>query len=162
MHGNYEEEVKFKDAEKTLTNFETTHKKRAASCFNCGLGCKSIISFPNGQYASIKCQSYFNFMFAIKICDIRFSAQCFKLCENYGLDVISTVYLTGFAIDLYQRGILTHQDTGGLILKWQDRNVAFSMIEKIANREDIGNILANGVVEASKEIGKGPKNTLII
>jgi aldehyde:ferredoxin oxidoreductase len=36
------------------------------------------------------------------------------------------------------------------------------MIEKIANREDIGNILANGVVEASKEIGKGPKNTLII
>ena len=155
MHGNYEEEVRFEDAEKTLTNFETTYKTRAASCFNCGVGCKSIISLPNGQYASIKCQSYFNFMFAIKICDIHFSVQCFKLCENYGLDVISTAYLTGFAIDLYQKGIITQQDTGGLELKWQDRNVAFRMIEKIANREDIGNILANGVVEASKEIGKG-------
>ena len=106
MHGNYEEEVRFEDAGKTLTNFETTYKTRAASCFNCGVGCKSIISLPNGQYASIKCQSYFNFMFATKICDIHFSVQCFKLCENYGLDVISTAYLTGFAIDLCQKGLL--------------------------------------------------------
>ena len=62
--------------------------------------------------------------------------------------MISTAYLTGFAIDLYEKGIITQQDTGGLVLKWQDRNVAFKMIEKIANREDIGNILANGVAKA--------------
>ena len=154
MHGNYEEKVIFEDAEKTLTNFENAYKTRPASCFNCGVGCKSIISLPEGQYASIKCQSYFNFMFAIKICDIHFSVRCFKLCENYGLDVISTAYLTGFAIDLYQKGIITQADTGGLELKWQDRKAAFRMIEKIAKREDIGDILANGIVEASKEIGK--------
>jgi len=94
-------------------------------------------------------------MFAIKICDIHFSVRCFKLCENYGLDVISTAYLTGFAIDLYQKGIITQADTGGLELKWQDRETPFRMIEKIAKREDIGDILANGVVEASKIIGKG-------
>ncbi len=155
MHGNYEEKVIFEDAEKTLTDFENAYKTRPAGCFNCGVGCKSIISLPEGQYASIKCQSYFNFMFAIKICDIQFSVRCFKLCENYGLDVISTAYLTGFAIDLYQKGIITQADTGGLELKWQDREAAFRMIEKIAKREDIGDILANGVVEASKIIGKG-------
>jgi aldehyde:ferredoxin oxidoreductase len=155
MHGNYENKVRFEDAETMLSKFKTVYTKRPASCFNCGVGCKSIVSLPDGQYASIKCQSYFNFMFAIKVCDIHFSVQCFKLCENYGLDVISTAYLTGFAIDLYQKGIITREDTGGLELKWQDKNAALRMIDKIANRQDIGNILANGVVEAAKEIGKG-------
>jgi aldehyde:ferredoxin oxidoreductase len=155
MHGNYEEEVILEDAEKALIDFESAYKKRSAGCLNCGVGCKSIISLPEGEYACIKCQSFFNFMFAIKIYDIHFSVRCFKLCENYGLDVISTAYLTGFAIDLYQKGIITQADTGGLELKWQDRETAFRMIEKIANREDIGDILAYGAVEASKKIGKG-------
>ena len=155
MHGNYEKEVILEDDEKILTEFLNTYKTRSASCFNCGVGCKSVISLPEGQYASIKCMSYFNFMFAIKICDIHFGVQCFKFCENYGLDVVSTAYLTGFAIDLYQKNIITKADTGGLELKWQDRQAAFKIIEKIAKREDIGDILAYGVVEASKKIGKG-------
>jgi len=155
MHENYEEELILEDAEKALIDFESAYKTRSSSCFNCGVGCKSIISLPEGEYACIKCQSFFNIMFAIKIYDIHFSVRCFKLCENYGLDVISTAYLKGFAIDLYQKGIITQADTGGLELKWQDRETAFRMIEKIANREDIGDILAYGVVEASKKIGKG-------
>jgi aldehyde:ferredoxin oxidoreductase len=155
VHGNYEKEVTYEDAEEILAEFINAYKKRSASCFNCGVGCKSVISLPEGQYASIKCMSFFNFMFAIKICDIHFGVRCFKLCENYGLDVVSTAYLTGFAIDLFQKGIITQADTGGLELKWRDRQAAFKLIEKIAKREDIGDILAYGVVEASKKIGKG-------
>jgi hypothetical protein len=59
---------------------------------------------------------------------LHFSVQCFKLCDNYGLDVISNAYLTGFAIDLYQKGIIIQRDTGGLELKWPDRNLAFRRI----------------------------------
>jgi len=155
MHGNYEEAVIFEDDEEILTNFNKASKMRSAGCFNCGIGCKSVIALPEGRYATVKCMSYFNFMFAVKICDIHFSVRCFELCENYGLDVVSTAYLTGFAIDLYQKGIITRADTGGLELNWGDRQAAYSLIEKIARREDIGDILAYGVVEASRKIGKG-------
>jgi len=158
VHGNYEEVVTFEDDEKILTDFNTDFKRRSAGCFNCGIGCKSVITLPEGRYAAVKCMSYFNFMFALKICDIHFSVRCFELCENYGLDVVSTAYLTGFAIDLYQRGIITRGDTGGLKLNWGDREAAFRLIEKIAGREDIGDILAWGVVEAARKIGKGAED----
>jgi benzoyl-CoA reductase subunit BamB len=155
MHGNYEEAVIFENGEQILTDFVNTYKTRAAACFNCGVGCKSVVSLLDGRYAVVKCMSYFNFMFAAKICDIHFGVQCLKLCENCGLDVVSTAYLAGFAIDLYQKGIINRQDTGGLELKWQDREAAFALIEKIAQRKDIGDILAYGVVEAAGIIGRG-------
>jgi aldehyde:ferredoxin oxidoreductase len=60
----------------------------------------------------------------------------------------------GLEIDLYQKNIITQADTDGLELNWQDRQAAFKIIEKIAKREDIGDILAYGVVEASKIIGR--------
>jgi aldehyde:ferredoxin oxidoreductase len=60
-----------------------------------------------------------------------------------------------FAIDLYERGILTKEDTGGMHLQWENEDLAFSLIEKIARREGIGALLANGVYEAARLIGKG-------
>ena len=113
MHGNYEDTVVLENDVDTLTDFETAHKSGTAACLNCGAPCKSTIRLPEGQYACVKCQSFFNFMFALKIDDVHFSVGCFRRCEDYGLDVISTAYLTAFAIDLYEKGIITRADTGG-------------------------------------------------
>lgn len=86
MHGNYEKKVVLENEVKTLTDFENSHKSGTAACFNCRAACKSTIRLSQGQYASVKCQSFFNFMFALKINDVHFSVCCFRLCEDYGLD----------------------------------------------------------------------------
>jgi aldehyde:ferredoxin oxidoreductase len=147
--------MQFVNIEKHLTDFENKHKERITTCYNCGLGCKFRLSLPGGASTFVKCQSYFNFMFACQIQDLKFSLNCYHLCERYGMDVISTANLVGFAIDIYQKGILSKKDTEGMHLEWGNEKVAFSLIEKIAQREGIGEILANGVYEASRIIGSG-------
>jgi len=79
------------------------------------------------------------------------------LCEKYGLDAVSTASNIAFAIDLYEKGILSITDTEGIELKWGNETLAFSLIEKIAKREGLGDVLANGIYEAARQIGKGAK-----
>ena len=81
--------------------------------------------------------------------------ECYRLCEEYGLDSISVSRYLAFAIDLFENGILTEADTDGLVLEWANKKVVFSLIKKIARREGIGDILADGVYEAARRIGKG-------
>jgi aldehyde:ferredoxin oxidoreductase len=96
-------------------------------------------------------------MFAVKTRDLLFNARCTNLCEKYGLDTISTACNIAFAIDLFERGILTKAHTGGEDLEWENQDLALSLIGKIARREGIGDILADGVYEAARQIGKGAR-----
>ena len=128
---------------------------RRPACYNCQLSCKSGIRLPEGWNAFFKCQSWFAFLLACKIQDFTFNAECYHLCERYGLDSMSTASVIAFAIDLYIKGILTEKDTGGVHLEYGNANLAFSLISKIARREGIGDVLANGVYEAARLIGRG-------
>ncbi|MEM2961254.1 MAG: aldehyde ferredoxin oxidoreductase C-terminal domain-containing protein, partial [Candidatus Bathyarchaeia archaeon] len=72
-----------------------------------------------------------------------------------GIDLLSTAHTLAWAMELYQRGIITEEDTGGIPLTWGDRDAILGMIGKIARREGLGGILADGPLKAAKEIGKG-------
>jgi aldehyde:ferredoxin oxidoreductase len=62
-------------------------------------------------------------MFACKIVDLSFSLECYNLCEKYGLDSISAANYIAFAMDLYEKGILTQKETEGkCILSGEIRN----------------------------------------
>ena len=78
-----------------------------------------------------------------------------KMCDEYGLDTISTGVSIAFAMECYDRGILTDKETGGLKLEWGNGETILELIKKIAFREGIGNLLAEGTRKASKVIGKG-------
>src|SRR5690606_30319620 len=77
----------------------------------------------------------------------------FSLSNTLGLDVISAGGAVAFAIDLYQRGILTDDDTGGLTLNWGDAEAAATLMRQIAHREGLGDALADGVRAAAQRIG---------
>lgn len=131
-------------------------RDKQISCYNCALRCKHAIRSPVGDtYSFIKCVPWFSFIACCKLQDFSFAIQCYNLCEEYGFDALSTAYLIAFAIDLYEKGILNKEDTGGLHLEWGNAELALTMIKKIAFREDIGDILADGVIEAARRIGKG-------
>jgi benzoyl-CoA reductase subunit BamB len=155
VYGNFEEVRNIPNFEQILADFEKRFKHGTVSCYNCGVACKFRISLSDEIYSFAKCQSYFNFMFACKIQDLAFSIKCFNLCERYGLDVVSTAQILAFAIDLYQKGILTKSDTDGMHIESGNQEIAFSLIEKIAKRDGFGDVLANGVYQAARLIGKG-------
>ena len=159
--GYFDKMMPFEDITGFLEDFKAGYEVRKGTCANCGIACKTVAVLPDGSHTYLKCQSYFNFMLACKIRDLEFSLKCYQLCENYGLDVISTASCLAFAIELYQQGILTRADTDGLRLDWGNAAVAFEMIEKIALRKGIGDILADGVHQAARNIGKGAENLVL-
>jgi len=161
LSGYFDKMMSFEDITGFLEDFTAGHKVRTGTCANCGIACKTVAALPDGSYTYVKCQSYFNFMLACKIRDLEFSLKCYQLCENYGLDVISTASCLAFAIELYQQGILTGADTDGLPLEWGNAALAFDMIEKIALRKGIGDILADGVYQAARNIGKDAESQVL-
>ncbi|RLE71657.1 MAG: aldehyde ferredoxin oxidoreductase [Thermoprotei archaeon] len=77
------------------------------------------------------------------------------LCNEYGIDTISTGVTIAWAMEAFEKGALTEEDTGGIELRWGDYNTAIKLIEMIAYRKGFGNILAEGCRLASKLIDKG-------
>jgi len=76
-----------------------------------------------------------------------------NLFDNLGLDGNESTWLLGFAIECFERGILTLKDTNGLELRWGNIEAAAELIRKVAKREGIGNLLAEGVKRSAEAIG---------
>ncbi|HKG55120.1 MAG TPA: aldehyde ferredoxin oxidoreductase family protein, partial [Anaerolineales bacterium] len=67
-----------------------------------------------------------------------------EVCDRYGMDTISTSNTIGLAFRLFERGILTANDTGGIVLKWGDVDVIEQVVNLIGRREGIGDLMAQG------------------
>ena len=80
---------------------------------------------------------------------------CNDICNRSGLDTISAGSVVAFAFECYERGILTKADTGGLQLVWGDGKAVVTLLRMMAEREGLGDILADGVALAAKRIGRG-------
>ena len=93
--------------------------------------------------------------------DIEAVAQANLLCDDLGIDTISTGNAIGWAMECYQKGIFTKKDTDGLDLKFGNVEATFTLIGKIAHREGLGSLLAEGVKRASKKVGKGTEKFAI-
>lgn len=87
--------------------------------------------------------------------DIQDVAQANLLCDNLGIDTISTGGVIGWAMECYEKGILTKEDTDGIDLRFGNVEAVLKVIELIARREGLGKLLADGVKKASQKIGKG-------
>jgi aldehyde:ferredoxin oxidoreductase len=77
------------------------------------------------------------------------------LCDNYGLDTISTGTIIAFAMECYEHGLITKADTNDIDLSWGNQRTIITMIEKLAKRDGFGEVLADGVKIAADRIGKG-------
>jgi aldehyde:ferredoxin oxidoreductase len=82
------------------------------------------------------------------------------LCNQYGIDVNNCGEIVGVAMEWYQQGLITKEDTEGIELEWGNYEAMLEMIPKIANREGIGDMLANGAVWAAKKIDKGAEKCI--
>jgi aldehyde:ferredoxin oxidoreductase len=77
-----------------------------------------------------------------------------ELCNYYGLDATSAGVTVSFVMDCHEKGILTHEELGGLDAHFGNADALVQLIEKIGKREGIGDMLADGVKVAAEKIGK--------
>jgi len=87
--------------------------------------------------------------------DLEVIAKANELCNKYAIDTIATGASIAFAMECYEKGAITEKDSDGIDLSWGNGDAIIKMIHKIAKREGIGNILAEGVKRAAERIGGG-------
>lgn len=76
------------------------------------------------------------------------------VCNQMGIGIDEAAGSMSWAMECYQRGIITKEDTGGIELNWNDPDMALKLIKMISHREGFGNLLAEGCARASEMFGK--------
>ena len=135
-------------------------------CYSCPARCGKVHTVTSGIYRNAisegpEYESIWAFTGTIESPNIEASITADQLCDDLGIDTISTGSTIGFAYELYEKGILTKNDTDGLELTYGNHEAMVALIKKIAAREGIGNILAEGSRGAAKIIGKGAEDYAI-
>jgi aldehyde:ferredoxin oxidoreductase len=139
--------------------FDRILLKHASTCFSCAIGCRNTTKVRDGPYAGVEgegpeyetlgmCGSN------LGISDIRVIMKFNEECSDMGLDTISSGNVCGWAMELFERGIITKKDAEGLELRFGNSEAAVALPRLISFRKGIGDTLAEGVARASKKIGK--------
>jgi len=81
--------------------------------------------------------------------------QAYSLCQRYGMDTISVGGVMAFAMECFEKGLITKDDTGGIELFWGNSQAMLEMVRRIGEREGLGELLGEGVRSAAQHIG-GP------
>jgi len=126
--------------------------ERLISCYNCPLKCGAIIVHPKLKRYMMKCFSKLTYTMAA-FSDLDFGFRIAGLAQEYGVDAYSTPQVMAFALELHEAGILTDKDMPGMPSDIEGR--FFWLLDRIARREGIGDVLANGIYQAARQIGKG-------
>jgi aldehyde:ferredoxin oxidoreductase len=120
-----------------------------SACFSCSMCCGNICLVKNGKYTGtvVEGPEYESCaMLGSNLGIDNFAAiLCAnRLCDELGLDTISTGSLVGAVIEAYEKGILSLSDLDGSDISWGNEDAILELIAKIANRQGIGDILAGG------------------
>jgi aldehyde:ferredoxin oxidoreductase len=130
------------------------------ACKRCPIGCGRLIEIKEGPYRGLKGKGpeYETLAAFGPLClndDLATVAKANDLCNRYGLDTISTGAVIAFAMECYEEGLITKEDTEGVELTWGNAAAIITMVEKIGSREGFGSILAEGVKRSAEKIGRG-------
>ncbi|MEM2761678.1 MAG: aldehyde ferredoxin oxidoreductase family protein [Candidatus Bathyarchaeia archaeon] len=130
------------------------------SCFSCPVACGRYVKISEGPYAPLEGYGpeYETIAALGSLCmndNLEAIAKANDLCNRFGLDTISVGATIAFAMECYEKGIVTKEDTGGVELRWGDPDAIIKMVVLIGRREGFGAILGEGVKRAAEIIGKG-------
>jgi aldehyde:ferredoxin oxidoreductase len=93
--------------------------------------------------------------------DVDAAVHASWLCNEFGLDTISAGSVLAFAMDCFEKGILKPSDNEGSLLEWGNMEETLKLLRKIASREGLGDLLADGVRSAASELGKGAQELAV-
>lgn len=130
------------------------------TCFACPVRCKREVEVKepyqvDRKYGGPEYETIGSFGSLCGVDDIKAIAYANQLCNAQAVDSISAGCTIAFAMECYERGILTLEDTGGLELRFGNAEAMMRLAEMIVERRGLGDVLAEGVKRAAEKIGKG-------
>jgi aldehyde:ferredoxin oxidoreductase len=136
------------------------------ACYCCPIGCMPYMKINNGKYKGTQGEGFWINTIMGHACRFDISdpedvLESWLLTNKLGLDGDYVAAGLSWIFELYEKGIITRKDTDGLELQWGDGNALIQMIKKLAYREGIGDLLADGIVEAARKIGHNSESYLI-
>lgn len=152
----------FKEGENlTAETLNKTILKGTKGCYACPIRCKRVVEVDepglkvDPAYGGPEYETIASLGSLCGISDLKYIAKANELCNKYTMDTISTGMVIAFAMQCYQEGILTKEDTGGTELTFGNKEAMLKMIEKIVHRKGLGDLLSQGSCLAAQKIGKG-------
>jgi aldehyde:ferredoxin oxidoreductase len=157
---NFSETGVFAPVDRIGVEVQITRNTGAEHCYGCPVGCSQLKLARTAPYTGIlaegpEFETMYSFGGETGVDNIDAIIAADRLCDEFGLDTISAGVAIGFAMELFEKGILTTADTGGLDLRFGNHEAMVSLLRMIAYREGLGNLLADGVKAAAAKIGKG-------
>ena len=142
--------------EKLYKNFVT----KRVTCHACTVRCRREAILLDGQFGRVQTEgpeyeTLWGFGGNCGNADLAGVIAANDLCLEYGLDTISTGMVISFAMECFERGLITIEDTQGITLNFGNAQAMVAMVHKIARREGIGDLLARGTRQAAQQIGAG-------
>ncbi len=125
------------------------------SCLSCPSNCTLVVGVPGTQVGHApEYETIGAFGSMCECAEIEVIARCNELCNDYGLDTISAGNTIAFAMEAFEKGLLTVADLSGIQLVWGNGDAMIALLHKMGRREGIGDILADGTRRAAERLGK--------
>jgi aldehyde:ferredoxin oxidoreductase len=141
---------------------KTIHEQyavKSSSCSGCPIHCWQHVTIQNGDGIrenvghNPEYETLGAFGAMVMNDDLPSVIRANELCNRYGLDTISTGNSIAFAIEAFEKGLISEQDAGGVKLAWGDTESILAMVEQVAFRKHLGDLLADGSLAAARKIG---------
>jgi aldehyde:ferredoxin oxidoreductase len=130
------------------------------SCYACPIHCKKTVQVEepyaiDPMYGGPEYEALASLGSLCGVDDLVAISKANELCNAYSLDAISAGVSIAFAMECFERGLITKEDTGGLRLHFGNGQALVELVEKTAHREGFGDLVAEGVRRMAEKIGKG-------
>jgi aldehyde:ferredoxin oxidoreductase len=141
--------------------------KERDTCYACVVRCKRVVEVTEGpfqvdpHYGGPEYETLAMFGSYCGVSDLAAVSLANQICNMYGLDTITAGATVAWAMDCFEQGIITTEDTGGVELRFGNAAAMVKMTEMIAKREGFGDLLAEGMARAAAEIGPGAEALVV-
>lgn len=129
------------------------------TCEGCAVRCKRVVASSqpyaiDSKYGGPEYESVASLGSYVGVDDLRAICKANELCNKYALDTISTGSILAFAMECYESGILSKEDTDGIDLRFGNADAVLGMIDRITFRQGLGDLLAEGSAKAAESLGE--------
>jgi len=148
-------------------HFKDNNFVKPSPCYKgCVLKCGRIAKVKSGkwqtpQHEGSEYETISSFTAFVMNEEVDAAVHASYLCNEYGIDTISTGAAIAFIMDCYENGLITKEEADGLNLSWGNSETMIELVKKISSRDGIGYVLGEGVKRASQKIGKGSEKLAV-
>jgi len=145
---------------------EGTIFTRRFHCGGCVIGCGRTVQVKEGEYAGEEQggPEYETLAMLGSNClldSLSALQKAHEMCNRYGIDTIEAGGVIAFAMECYEKGLISKKDTGGIDLRWGNARAILEVITEIGEKRGFGKILGQGLIAATKAIGPGSERYAI-